>query len=175
LWAGGYVMALYNTRCVRRSNALLGWPYGRVFRYRETLTMGSSPASPFIAAMFNMGIAGASRFGGQLLRMAPPGLIERLIPAPGTGHDEGARGYYRVETYTVTTTGRRYVTTMAQQGDPGYSATSVLLGESALALALDRDRLPDRHGVLTPVTAIGDVLLDRLPAAGVTFETTALD
>ena len=24
LWAGGYVMALYNTRCVRRSNALLG-------------------------------------------------------------------------------------------------------------------------------------------------------
>ncbi|MGA5464201.1 saccharopine dehydrogenase family protein [Mycobacterium sp. NPDC050041] len=175
LWAGGYVMALYNTRCVRRSNALLGWPYGRGFRYRETLTMGSSPASPFIAAMFNMGITGASRFGGHLLRMAPPGLVEKLLPAPGTGHDEGARGYYRVETYTTTTTGRRYVTTMAQQGDPGYSATSVLLGESALALAVDRDRLLDRHGVLTPATAIGDVLLDRLPAAGVTFETTALD
>lgn len=174
LWAGGYVMALYNTRCVRRSNALLGYPYGRAFRYRETLTMGSSPASPFIAAMFNMGIAGASRFGGHLLQLVPPGLVERLVPASGTGHDEGARGYYRVETYTTTTTGRRYVTTMAQQGDPGYSATSVLLGESALALALDRDRLPDRHGVLTPATAIGDALLDRLPAAGVTMETTAL-
>jgi short subunit dehydrogenase-like uncharacterized protein len=175
LWTGGYIMALYNTRCVRRSNALLGWPYGRGFRYQETLTMGSSPASPFIAAMFNMGIAGASRYGGQFLRLLPPGMIDRFIPASGTGHDEGARGYYRVETYTTTTTGRRYVATMTQQGDPGYSATAVMLGESALALAVDRDRLPDRSGVLTPVTAIGDVLLDRLPAAGVKLDVRQLD
>ena len=39
-------------------------------------------------------------------------------------------------------------------------------GESALCLALDRDRLPDRAGVLTPATAMGSALVDRLRAQG---------
>ena len=54
------------------------------------------------------------------------------------------------------------------------AATSVLLGESALALALDRDRLSERRGVLTPVAAMGDALLARLPSAGVTINTSRL-
>ena len=64
---------------------------------------------------------------------------------------------------------------MAQQGDPGYKATAVLLGESGLALALDRDKLSDLRGVLTPAAAMGDALLTRLPAAGVTLETERLE
>ncbi len=44
-----------------------------------------------------------------------------------------------------------------------------MLGESALALVLDRDRLPERAGVLTPATAMGDVLVDRLREAGMTL------
>ncbi len=174
LWTGGYVMALYNTRCVRRSNALMGWAYGRRFRYTETLTMGSFPGAPLIAAMFNTGIAAASRFGGHYLRLLPTGLVDRMTPAPGTGTDMGSRGHYRVETYATTASGRRYRATIAQPADPGYSATAVLAGESAMGLLLDRDRLPERHGVLTPATAIGDVLLDRLPTAGVTLETVEL-
>ena len=63
---------------------------------------------------------------------------------------------------------------------PGFSytafemATAVLLGQSALALTCDRDRLPDRHGVLTPASAMGDVLLKRLAAAGITVDTVRL-
>jgi short subunit dehydrogenase-like uncharacterized protein len=174
LWTGGYIMALYNTRCVRRTNALLDWAYGRRFRYTETITMGSSWASPVIAAVYNAAIAGASRYGGDYLRLLPKGMIERFTPASGTGHDAGARGHYKVETYTTTTTGRRYRATMSQQGDPGYTATSVMFGESALALVVDRDRLADRFGVLTPAAAMGDVLLRRLPAAGVKLETMQL-
>ena len=41
---------------------------------------------------------------------------------------------------------------MAQQGDPGYKATSVLLGECGLALAFDSDKLSDLRGVLTPAS-----------------------
>lgn len=174
LWTGGYLMALYNTRCVRRTNALLDWSYGRGLRYTETLSMGSSPAAPAMAAMANATIAGASRFGGAYLRMLPPGVIESFTPPTGTGYSDASRGHYRVETYATTTAGSRYVTTIAQQGDPGYAATSVLLGESALALALDRDGLSDRRGVLTPVAAMGDALAERLPAAGVTMSTTRL-
>jgi saccharopine dehydrogenase (NAD+, L-lysine-forming) len=86
--------------------------------------------------------------------MFPSRLLESLAPPPGTGYSDTRRGY-RVETYTTTARRARYVATMAQQGDPGYAATSVLLGESALALALDRDRLSSRRGVLTPVAGDG--------------------
>jgi trans enoyl reductase len=172
LWTSGYLMALYNTRCVRRTNALLGWIYGRRFRYSETASMGSSLAAPAMAAMTNATITGASRLGGAYLRMWPPRLLESLIPRPNG--DGAPRGHYRVETYATTTSGARYMASMAQQGDPGYAATAVLLGESALALARDRDELSDRRGVLTPASAMGDVLLKRLAAIGVTVHTAHL-
>jgi short subunit dehydrogenase-like uncharacterized protein len=174
LWTGGYLMALYNTRCVRRTNALLNWAYGRRFRYTETMSMGSWFAAPIVAAMSSATVASASRFGGRYLQLLPDGLLERFTPAPGTGFDQGSRGYYRVEIYTTTTSGARYVGTIAQQADPGYAATGVMLGESALTLSFDRDRLSDLRGVLTPASAMGDALLARLPAAGVTIETARL-
>jgi hypothetical protein len=57
---------------------------------------------------------------------------------------------------------------------PGHAATSVMLGESALCLALDRDRLPDRAGVLTPATAMGTTLAGRLRSAGHTLATAQI-
>lgn len=169
IWTGGYLMGLYNTRCVRRTNALLNWPYGERFRYRETMSMGTSAAAPAIAAMANATITGMSRFGAGYLRMLPPGLVESFTPPAGVGYSDESRGHYRIETYTTTSGGARYVGAMAQQGDPGYAATSVLLGESALILATARDTLSERRGVLTPVAAMGDALLARLPSAGVTI------
>jgi short subunit dehydrogenase-like uncharacterized protein len=102
--------------------------------------------------------------------------VERVVPKPGTGPGAAARerGYYRIETYTTTTGGARYVARMEQRGDPGYKATSVLLGECGLALAFDRDKLSDLRGVLTPAAAMGDALLARFPAAGVSLETERL-
>ena len=63
---------------------------------------------------------------------------------------------------------------MAQSGDPGYKATAAMLGECGLALALDRDKLPEIYGVLTPAAAMGDALLERFPRAGITLETARL-
>jgi short subunit dehydrogenase-like uncharacterized protein len=67
------------------------------------------------------------------------------------------------------------VVDVAAQGDPGYAATSVMLGESALCLALDADRLPARAGVLTPAAAMGLPLVDRLRGAGMTFDVKRRD
>ena len=133
-------------------------------------------AAPLAAAAVTGSNALAFGLGARYFDKLPATLVERLAPKPGTGPSEQARtrGHYRVETYTTTTSGARYVATMAQQGDPGYQATSVLLGECGLALALDRDKLSDLRGVLTPATAMGDALLARFPAAGVQLETTAL-
>lgn len=176
MWTGGFIMAPYNTRIVRRSNALLDWAYGRQFRYTEHMSMGSSFAAPAASAMVT-GVSNAMfGLGNRYFRLLPRRLVKALAPKPGTGPSAAVRerGYYRAETYTTTTSGVRYVATMAQQGDPGYKATSVLLGECGLALALDRDKLADLHGVLTPASAMGDALLARLPAAGVSLETTRL-
>jgi len=170
------LMAPYNTRTVRRSNALLDWAYGRGFRYSESMSVGSSVLAP-VASAVGGGVGNAMfGLGSRYFRLLPRRLVERIVPKPGTGPSAASRerGYYRIETYTTTTIGARYVARMEQRGDPAYKATSVLLGESALALAFDRDALSDLRGVLTPAAAMGDALLARFPGAGVSLQTERL-
>ena len=176
-WTGAFVMAVANTRIVRRSNALLDYAYGRRFEYAEQMSVGKSIVAPVVAAMATGGNAATIALGSRYLNRVPSKLLERILPKPGTGPNERVReqGHYTIETYTTTTTGARYRSTMSQKGDPGYKATSVLLGESGLALALDRDRLSDLRGVLTPAAAMGDALMTRFPAAGVILETARLN
>jgi short subunit dehydrogenase-like uncharacterized protein len=176
LWTAGFMMAPANTRIVRRSNALQDWAYGRRFRYSEHLNVGSSAVAPVVSAVVN-GVGNATTaLGSRYFRLLPRRLVERALPKPGTGPSEAVRerGHYKVETYTTTTSGARYIATMAQRGDPGYKATAVLLGESGLSLALDRDALSELRGVLTPAASMGDALLARFPAAEVSLETARL-
>jgi short subunit dehydrogenase-like uncharacterized protein len=98
-------------------------------------------------------------------------LLGMLLPQPGQGPGEKTRraGFFRIQIHTRTSAGVRYLSRIEAQGDPGYAATSVMLSESALCLALDHDRLPDRAGVLTPATAMGTMLAARLTSAGHTL------
>jgi len=176
-WTTGFVMALYNTRIVRRSNALQDYAYGRRFRYAENLSVGSSRLAPLVSAVASGANNAVAALGSRYFGLLPKRLVESVVPAPGTGPSEEARdrGFYRAETYTTTTTGARYMATISQQGDPGYKATSVMLGECGLALALDRSTLSDLRGVLTPAAAMGDALLARFPSAGIQLESIRLD
>jgi len=170
MWTGPWIMAGINTRVVRRSNALQGWAYGRRFRYREVTAFGATPAAPVLAAAASVG-AKAAEAG---LAFGPSrALLRQLLPAPGRGPGEKTRraGYFRIQIHTRTSAGVRYLGTIEARGDPGYAATSVMLGETALCLALDRDQLPDRAGVLTPATAMGAALATRLRSAGQTLTT----
>jgi trans-enoyl reductase len=175
VWVGGFVMGPYNARIVRRSNALQGWSYGRRFRYLEAQSLGRSFAAPVASAIATATLAAANRLGNRYFGRLPRRLVEFLTPRAGAGPGAAARrrGHYTVETYSTTTTGARYMAAFGQDCD-AYQGTSVLLGESGLALALDRDRLSGLHGVLTPAAAMGDPLLDRLAAAGVSLGTTRL-
>ncbi|HEV3233924.1 MAG TPA: saccharopine dehydrogenase NADP-binding domain-containing protein [Candidatus Dormibacteraeota bacterium] len=172
-WVGPFVMAGINTRNVRRSNALQSWAYGRRFRYREVTDFGGGLAGASKAAATSAGLAAVMAGVGFGPSRA---LLDRVMPAPGEGPDEKTRkaGLFRIEIHARTSSGARYVTRVEAQGDPGYAATSVMLGESALCLALDRDKLPKRGGVLTPATAMGMTLVDRLRAAGQTLTTRRL-
>jgi trans enoyl reductase len=174
-WTGGLLWGPHNTRIVRRSNALQGWPYGRRFRYSETMSLGRSFAAPVASAAVTGAMASFWALGTRHFRRLPQRWLNP-IAKPGTGPSEAMRerGHYTVETYTTTTSGARYMATFAQQRD-AYNASGILLGESGLALALDRDRLTDLRGVLTPAAAMGDALLARLPAAGASMSTIRLN
>ncbi len=169
-----FFMAAHNTRIVRRSNALLDNAYGSNFHYAETMNVGGVPAVSTLAA--GAVAVGTGAFVGAMSFGPTRRLLDRVLPKPGDGPSEKSRnsGYFVVETFTRTSTGRRYRSQMRAQGDPGYKATAVMLAESALALALDRDRLPARTGVLTTAAAMGDALIDRLRDAGFTIDATEL-
>ncbi|WP_448319391.1 saccharopine dehydrogenase family protein [Streptomyces sp. CO7] len=176
-WVTTFIMAAHNTRIVRRSAALLDWAYGREFQYREVMWTGKSPAAPVVAAGVAVALA-AFQAGGPLVARGPGlRLLRRIAPEPGTGPDAKARanGHFTMTTVTRSTTGARYRAVFAAQGDPGYQATAVMLGESGLALALDEERLPATAGVLTPATAMADALTGRLRAADFTITTERLD
>jgi len=166
-WLAPFVMAPSNTRVVRRSNALLDWSFGREFRYREVMAF-RGPTAPLAAAGLTAGLAG---FVGLMSVGPTRSLLDRFLPEPGEGPSEKTRtnGRFRIEITSRTESGWKVRAIVAAQGDPGYAATAVMLGQSVLALALDGDQLPKRAGVLTPATAIGRPLVDRLRTHGFTL------
>ena len=168
-WVGPFVMATYNTRIVRRSNSLLGHAYGPDFRYQELTGLGTGPLAPVKGAAL---AGGLGALAGGLAVPPTRKILDKVLPDPGEGPSEKAResGFFKIKIHARTSSGARYVARVAAKGDPGYKATAVMMGQSALCLALDRDRLPDRAGVLTPATAMNGALVERLRAAGMTLE-----
>ncbi|WP_067716753.1 saccharopine dehydrogenase family protein [Nocardia yamanashiensis] len=170
-WVSTFIMAAHNTKIVRRSNGLLGWPYGKNFRYREVMSAGSAPTAPLVAAGMAGGIVATMAAGAVLSRVGlGRKLLDRIVPKPGTGPSEKARnsGWFTMRTFAHTTSGAKYECTFAGKGDPGYQATSVMLGQAGLCLAFDQ--LPELAGILTPASAMGDALTDRLRKADITIE-----
>lgn len=164
-----FVMAPVNTRVVRRSNALMDHAYGTDLRYREVMNAGSGPIG---AAKATGVVAGLGGLVAGLAFRPTRALLDRLLPDPGEGPSEKSRdkGFFRMETTTATSSGRRFRCRIEAPGDPGYKATAVMLGQAGLCLAQDRDSTPKVSGVLTPATALGGVLTDRLRKAGHTYE-----
>ncbi len=116
-WVAPFVMAPYNTRIVRRSNALLGHAYGTGFRYREVMSVGRSPLAPVLAGGVTAGV------GALVAGMALPPtrfLLDKVLPAPGTGPSEKTQetGHFTAEIHTRTSTGARYVATVRRRATP---------------------------------------------------------
>lgn len=93
-----------------------------------------------------------------------PPVARRLegLQKSGDGPSERRRerSWFRVR-FVAETAGGETLVTEAAGGDPGYTETSRMLGESTLALAFDD--LPDVAGQVTTAVAMGDALLARLP------------
>ncbi len=168
-WLAPFVMGPTNTRVVRRSNALAGYPYSRTFRYQEAMSFGEgiSARAKATGVTAGMGAVGAA-LGFGPIRSG----MGKVLPKPGEGPsaEDRAAGYFRLEIHGWGLDGEHYVATVAADGDPGYAATSLMLAEAVLLAASGDPDLPDRAGVLTPATGLGMPLVERLRAAGMTFE-----
>ncbi len=170
-WTAPFVMASINTRIVRRSHALIG--YGDGFRYRESMSLPKGPKGFVAATAVSAGTA-AFAIGAAL----PPtrALLARFVlPKAGEGPSKEVRdaGHFtfRLIAEGTGTDGAalRATATVKGTSDPGYGETAKMLGESALCLAEDDAKLEPRYGVLTPASAMGMTLVERLRAAGMTF------
>ena len=170
-WVGPFVMASYNTLIVRRSNGLTGWSYGKDLRYGEVMATGKGPLGAVAAGAMTVGLGALV---GALSNGITRPLVDRVLPAPGAGPSakQRAAGWFRSDFVATTSTGATYHAHVAGSGDPGYAATAVMLGQSVLCLALDGDRLPQFAGSLTPATAMGLPLVERLRAQGHAYEVT---
>jgi short subunit dehydrogenase-like uncharacterized protein len=169
-WTGPFVMAAINTRVVRRSNALLGWAYGKDFRYSECMSFGTGPRGWLTAAGLTAGIAGFALAAAWSPTRA---LLEKKLPGPGEGPSQQKRekGFFVVRLLGIgeqkNGEAPRLLEVVRGQADPGYGETAKMLSEAALCLA--KDNLPTRGGVLTPASAMGVRLVERLRKAGMTF------
>jgi short subunit dehydrogenase-like uncharacterized protein len=119
--------------------------------------------------------AGLGALGAGLSLAPARKLLERtLLPSPGQGPSREAReaGMFRIriEGEGRGSDARDFAMGVRIEGDsdPGYGETAKMLGEAALSLALDD--LPKQGGVLTPATAMGAALLERLRRAGMRFD-----
>lgn len=166
-WVAPFVMASVNTRVVRRSNALLDYAWGKQLKYAEVSAMKNAAQ----AAIFTGGLAA---FMSALMFKPTRGLVTKALPKPGEGPSEETRekGRLKVHVFGESETGQRKTLVITGEGDPGYKLTSLILGQAALCLALDEEKLPKVAGVLTPATAMGRVLRERLVAAGMKFDVT---
>ena len=169
-WTGPFIMAVSNTRVVRRSAALLELNqegYGVNFTYQEHAfykKFRTALLVTFVTLLF-----------GLILSTPIRKLVRPLLPKPGEGPSEETmeNGFFDSFFTAELDNGEKKLFRVHGKGDPGYKVTSKFVCESALTLVKDREKLPGGNeygGVLTPASGLGQPLIDRLSSNGVHFD-----
>ncbi|KAG0267689.1 hypothetical protein DFQ27_008470 [Actinomortierella ambigua] len=191
-WQAYFLMSSTNEKIVKRSHGLAleadGVGYGHQFSYSETMSCPGFGSA--LVASVGMGLGGAALSVGPIRRLAQ----KYVLPAPGTGpSDESiAKGYFTIEVVgeaelpenaveeAEAGEQRKVVRAKAtvSGSEPGYSETCRLLVESAMCLIKEEERTFRENkiqgGLLTPASAFGHVLVQRLQERGVVLEVAKL-
>ena len=161
-WVTPSPMGKSDTRAVRRSAALLD----RDIVFQEYMGFQGAGAWRRAVGTFALlsGVDAAFRWG-------PTRRLLQRTTAPGQGPSDKQMdaASYELRAWGKVADGSTAQVMVADVGDPGNRVTVKCACESALALAIEPQRLTNRFGVLTPAVAMGDVLVHRLVAAGMTI------
>lgn len=187
-WQSFFIMSAINEKVVRRSWSIWadrGKSYGNLFSYKEHASTSFLRAFIITSLLYTV-----FPIFGLLLKV--PFLREKItkaLPGSGDGPDAEARakGCFDIE-FVGTAENEPYDDPVRVRGivkgkkkkcnltsitesmalflgfrDPGYGDTCRMVTESALCIIKNLNDLPGKEGgILTPSTAFGNVLLDRL-------------
>jgi len=169
-WTSPWIMSIVNTQVVRRSESLQPNLYGNDFSISE-IFQWKNFFQAFIATIFFM-------FFTIFCSIKPfRSFFQWILPKPGQGPtkkqlEEGFFNY-TIVAYTKPLGNEKSIRVMGSvkgKGDPGYLLTSKMVSETSICLALQQNQLPQRGGILTPATGLGNILIDRLHKKGISFE-----
>ena len=166
-WIAPFIMAGINTRIVRRSNALSNYNYGKDFEYDEAIMTGNGFKGKLRGMLISIPLIFLAAKPGSFFNK----IFNFFTPNPGEKKKKKERenGYFSSKFFVFQENSNTSIFKVTGDRDPGYGSTSKMLAESAVCLA--KDSLDSTFGLLTPSTAMGDKILDRLQAnAGLTFQ-----
>ena len=168
-WTAPFVMAGVNTKVVRRSHALAGYPYGKEFGYDEVIMTGRGIGGRFKGMLVMLGLA-ALVLGASFAPTRK--LLQRFVLAkPGEGPDRELQknGFFNLLQIGKLPDGSVIRARTTGDQDPGYGSTRKMLSECAVCLA--KDDLEAKGGSWMPAAVMARPLIKRLRNnAGLTFE-----
>lgn len=170
-WLAPFVMASINTRIVHRTNQLLGYEYGRDFKYDEAMWMKDGVKGQLSSYAMSAGLFGFAT--AMMIKPSREFLSKHVLPKSGSGpsQEEQENGYFDIRLFGQTAKKETITTKVTGDKDPGYGSTSRMLSQAALCLAQDISKDDVGGGFWTPVSAMGDKLLVRLEEhAGLSFK-----
>eukprot|EP00388_Colpodella_angusta_P038995 GDKK01046102.1.p1 GENE.GDKK01046102.1~~GDKK01046102.1.p1 ORF type:complete len:170 (-),score=14.84 GDKK01046102.1:336-845(-) len=166
-------MAGSDERVVRRTNALLGRPTSTY--YETAVSKGLFSA---VGAALNLYVLKALLYFGPIRRF----VTKAVLPPPGTGpSSEDKKGSGFVATFVSTTdNGATYKGVWEDKRD-AYDLTAVYMVQGAVTILetfKDSDEANDTTiigGVLTPASAFGPKLLNRLIEDGTSIQVEEIN
>ena len=170
-WLAPFVMASINTRIVHRSNQLLGYEYGRDFKYDEAMWMKDGVKGKLSSYAMSAGLMGFAT--AMMIKPSRELLSKHVLPKSGSGpsKEEQENGYFDIRLFGETANNDAINTKVTGDKDPGYGSTSRMLAQAALCLAQDISKDDVGGGFWTPASAMGDRLIERLQEhSGLSFE-----
>ncbi|KAF5365928.1 hypothetical protein D9758_006689 [Tetrapyrgos nigripes] len=134
--------------------------YGSRMVYDEFATKKSA----FAAILASLGMLSMALLAFRPIRW----LAKRAGPQEGTGFSNGTLEKGKLKIVNVTKAEGpdiQAVVTLEGKGDPGYLLSPIMMADCALTLLFDASSLSmiaRRGGILTPATAFGNVIVERM-------------
>lgn len=179
VWRAPHANSFFDTRVVRRSNMLqadlANEPYGTTLNFREYALLPSETMARELkanaghsddrAGVMPVGQSGIP-FNKEIHQLRHKGKL--FSEGEGPQVDDMAEAWTGFFFYGETPTGNSQKCSFVC-GD-GYQEAARMAVETAMTLRFDRDKLQFSGGVLTPSSACGGPLVERLVDSGVKFK-----
>ncbi|KAI8977247.1 saccharopine dehydrogenase [Mycotypha africana] len=170
-WQTFFIMSAINEKVVRRSWSIWtdrGQSYGPLFTYQER----TSVPHFLVALLLTSAVCTIFPLLTAMARYTPSFFRKLMHWLPGSGDgptaEQRAKGGFEMQFVGVSESepydeAKRIRAIVKGFRDPGYGDTCRMVAESALCIVKSLHQLPgNKGGILTPATAFGQILIDRL-------------